>query len=109
MLEAPVLARALYAHAELDREIPAALFAAVAQVLAYVYQLRAALRGYVRDAGRAAGARASECPHEARIATDADLTAGRSAAAQMTSGGYELNPLMQSCSGSARTRRRSAP
>ena len=44
VLEAPVLARALYAHAELDREIPAALFAAVAQVLAYVYQLRAALR-----------------------------------------------------------------
>jgi len=45
VLEAPVLARALYAHAELDREIPAALFAAVAQVLAYVYQLRAALAG----------------------------------------------------------------
>ncbi len=45
VLQAPVLARALYAHAELDREIPAALFAAVAQVLAYVYQLRAALAG----------------------------------------------------------------
>ncbi|MEO7335097.1 MAG: flagellar type III secretion system protein FlhB, partial [Caldimonas sp.] len=45
VLEAPALARALYAHAELDREIPAALFAAVAQVLAYVYQLRAALKG----------------------------------------------------------------
>ncbi len=45
VLQAPVLARALYAHAELDREIPAALFAAVAQVLAYVYQLRAALNG----------------------------------------------------------------
>jgi flagellar biosynthesis protein FlhB len=45
VLQAPVLARALYAHAELDREIPAALFAAVAQVLAYVYQLRAALSG----------------------------------------------------------------
>ena len=44
VLQAPVLARALYAHAELDREIPAALFAAVAQVLAYVYQLRAALQ-----------------------------------------------------------------
>ena len=43
VLEAPMLARALYAHAELDAEIPAALFAAVAQVLAYVYQLRAAL------------------------------------------------------------------
>ncbi len=45
VLQAPVLARALYAHAEIDREIPAALFAAVAQVLAYVYQLRAAMTG----------------------------------------------------------------
>lgn len=45
VLQAPVLARALYAHAEIDHEIPAALFGAVAQVLAYVYQLRAALRG----------------------------------------------------------------
>jgi flagellar biosynthetic protein FlhB len=46
VLQAPVLARALYAHAELDREIPAALFGAVAQVLAYVYQLRAAMQGH---------------------------------------------------------------
>ena len=45
VLQAPVLARALYAHTELDREIPAALFAAVAQVLAYVYRLRASLAG----------------------------------------------------------------
>ena len=45
VLQAPVLARALFAHAEIDREIPAALFAAVAQVLAYVYQLRAAMQG----------------------------------------------------------------
>jgi flagellar biosynthesis protein FlhB len=45
VLQAPVLARALYAHTKLDHEIPAALFAAVAQVLAYVYQLRAALAG----------------------------------------------------------------
>ena len=45
VLQAPVLARALYAHAELDREIPAQLFAAVAQVLAYVYQLRMAMKG----------------------------------------------------------------
>jgi flagellar biosynthetic protein FlhB len=42
VLQAPPLARALYKHAEVDREIPAALFAAVAQVLAWVYQLRAA-------------------------------------------------------------------
>ena len=45
VLRAPPLARALYAHAEIDREVPTALFAAVAQVLAYVYQLRAALAG----------------------------------------------------------------
>lgn len=45
VLQAPVLARALYAHAELDREIPVALYGAVAQVLAYVYQLRAAMAG----------------------------------------------------------------
>ena len=45
VLRLPPLARALYAHVEIDREVPAALFAAVAQVLAYVYQLRAALGG----------------------------------------------------------------
>ncbi len=42
VLEAPPLARALYAHTELDQEIPAALFSAVAQVLAWVFQLRQA-------------------------------------------------------------------
>jgi flagellar biosynthesis protein FlhB len=45
VLQAPPLARALYAHAEIDREVPPALFAAVAQVLAWVYQLRAAMVG----------------------------------------------------------------
>ncbi len=39
MLEAPPLARALYRHVEIDQEIPSALYAAVAEVLAYVYQL----------------------------------------------------------------------
>jgi flagellar biosynthetic protein FlhB len=39
LLEAPPLARALYRHTELDREIPSLLYAAVAEVLAYVYQL----------------------------------------------------------------------
>lgn len=39
ILESPPLARALYRHAELDREVPAILYAAVAEVLAYVYQL----------------------------------------------------------------------
>lgn len=45
VLQAPPLARALYQHGELDKEIPGALFSAVAQVLAYVYQLRAAMAG----------------------------------------------------------------
>lgn len=48
MVEAPPLARALYAHVDIDREIPAALYNAVAQVLAYVYQLRNRVPG--RDA-----------------------------------------------------------
>jgi flagellar biosynthetic protein FlhB len=42
VLQAPPLARALYAHTEVDHEIPARLFSAVAQVLAWVYQLREA-------------------------------------------------------------------
>ncbi len=40
VLESPGLARAIYHSTELDREIPAGLYLAVAQVLAYVYQLR---------------------------------------------------------------------
>lgn len=36
----PPLARALYAHVPLDAEVPEALYRAVAQVLAYVYQLQ---------------------------------------------------------------------
>jgi len=40
ILEAPPLARALYRHAELGQEIPAKLYTVVAEVLAYVYQLR---------------------------------------------------------------------
>ncbi len=39
LLEAPPLARALHKHVDLDAEVPATLYAAVAEVLAYVYQL----------------------------------------------------------------------
>jgi flagellar biosynthetic protein FlhB len=42
LLEAPPLARALHRHADVGDQIPAPLYAAVAQVLAYVYQLNAA-------------------------------------------------------------------
>ena len=40
ILEAPPLARALHKHTELGESIPEALYTAVAEVLAYVYQLR---------------------------------------------------------------------
>jgi flagellar biosynthetic protein FlhB len=42
LVEAPPLARALYASTRLGQEIPAALYVAVAQVLVYVYQLKQA-------------------------------------------------------------------
>jgi flagellar biosynthetic protein FlhB len=44
LLEAPPLARALYRSVDLGVEIPASLYVAVAQVLTYVHQLRAARR-----------------------------------------------------------------
>ncbi|MGE0311031.1 MAG: flagellar biosynthesis protein FlhB [Lautropia sp.] len=40
VLESPPLARALYAHVPLDAEIPRELYTAIAQILAYVFQLR---------------------------------------------------------------------
>jgi flagellar biosynthetic protein FlhB len=40
LLEAPPLARALFRHTELGDQIPEALYTAVAEVLAYVFQLR---------------------------------------------------------------------
>ncbi len=45
LLTAPPLARALYRNGEVGREIPSALYLAVAQVLAYVYQLKQAADG----------------------------------------------------------------
>lgn len=45
-LEAPPLARALYQHVELGQEIPVALYTAVAEVLAWVFQLRSWREGW---------------------------------------------------------------
>jgi flagellar biosynthetic protein FlhB len=42
IVEAPPLARALHKNVDIGREVPAALYVTVAQVLTYVYQLRAA-------------------------------------------------------------------
>ena len=56
-LEAPPLARALYRHTELGDEIPATLYAAVAEVLAYVFQLR-----HYRSAGGYAPSMPTDLP-----------------------------------------------
>ena len=40
ILESPPLARALYHHAGLDTEIPEVLYTAVAEILAYIFQLK---------------------------------------------------------------------
>jgi flagellar biosynthetic protein FlhB len=48
ILEAPPLARALYKHTEIGNAIPEALYTAVAEVLAYVYQLKR----YNREGGK---------------------------------------------------------
>ena len=45
IIESPQLARSIYFTTEIDREIPGGLYLAVAQVLAYVFQLRNYRRG----------------------------------------------------------------
>ena len=48
IVEAPPLARALHRHTELGDQIPELLYAAVAEVLAYIYQLRRFNSGGIR-------------------------------------------------------------
>jgi flagellar biosynthetic protein FlhB len=66
-IEAPALARALYAHAEVGRDIPPALFGAVAEVLAWVYNLRRA---------QDSGAEAPRPPVELEVPRGMDPEAG---------------------------------
>jgi flagellar biosynthesis protein FlhB len=74
ILQAPRLARALYFHAEVGQEIPAQLYNAVAQVLAYVYQLR-----HWRSAGEsAAGGRPPVLPHELPVPEEMDPQSDKS-------------------------------
>ena len=51
MLEAPPLARAVFYSTEIDKEIPAGLYVAVAQVLAYVFQLQRYKKGKAKSPG----------------------------------------------------------
>ena len=48
LVEAPPLARALYRHSDLGEQVPAQLYTAVAEVMAYVYQLHQ----FLVDGGR---------------------------------------------------------
>ena len=52
MLAAPPLARAIFYSTELEREIPAGLYVAVAQVLAYVFQLKRFRQGKGQRPGK---------------------------------------------------------
>ena len=61
VIEAPPLARALYRGVKLDQEIPGSLYMAVAQLLAYVYQLRTA---------RDSGTREPEPPRDLPVPAD---------------------------------------
>ncbi len=70
VLRAPPLARALYVHAELGREIPASLYNAVAEVLAWVYQLRR-----FRSAG-------GEAPREPSVQVPAGMDPGEGPAGE---------------------------
>jgi flagellar biosynthetic protein FlhB len=73
VLQAPALARALYAHAKLDQTIPAALFAAVAQVLAYVMQLRGRMSGRRFDAPPDPAVPPGFDPHESGASPAGDV------------------------------------
>ena len=64
ILEAPSLARALYYAAEIDEEVPTGLYTAVAQVLAYVFQLREP--GQVKSSMRPPAEKDLEIPPDLR-------------------------------------------
>jgi flagellar biosynthesis protein FlhB len=66
VLEAPPLARALYAHCELEQTIPAKLYTAVAEVMAYVFQLNHWI---------ASGGLPPELPSHLPVPPDMDLAA----------------------------------
>lgn len=73
LLEAPPLARALYHHTKVDDQIPAALYTAVAEVMAYVYRLNHFL---------SQGGLPPETPHDLPVPADLDPGPAPAAAAE---------------------------
>ena len=70
MMEAPPLARAIYFTTDLEQEIPGSLYLAVAQVLAYVFQLKAFKKG---DGVRPKPMGDVEVPEDMQYTTDGRL------------------------------------
>lgn len=68
MVRIPLLARALYFTTEINDEIPEGLYVAVAQVLAYVYQLNAVVPGTPRPMQPN-----PEVPHDFRFDEEGEL------------------------------------
>jgi len=83
VLEAPPLARALYANTEIDQEVPVALYSAVAQVLAYVMQLKHGLSGQGRMPGNLP---------DLDVPKELDPLHGEAARARVASEGAEEGP-----------------
>ena len=75
LLEAPPLARALYRHSDIGDQIPAALYTAVAEVMAYVYQLNQ----YISSGGK--GAMPPAVPKDLPVPAEMDPGAGGGAEA----------------------------
>lgn len=71
LLSAPPLARALYHHVELEREIPMELYSAVAEVLAWVFRLRTWAPGMGQE---------PEPPSTLNVPPDLDPDSGKFAA-----------------------------
>lgn len=69
IVEAPPLARALYRHTDIEDEVPETLYTAVAEVLAYVFQLRRF---------NLEGGRVPQLPGEIVVPADFDSEQGRS-------------------------------
>jgi len=71
-MESPKLARALYAHTDMGDEIPEALYSAVAEVLAYVFQMRIFQKegGFRPEMPKAPPVPDALDPHYATVATN---------------------------------------
>lgn len=68
LLEAASLARALYYHVDLEQEIPAELYTAVAEVLAWAYRLKRV---------REEGGEQPDTPHDLPVPAGMDLPRGK--------------------------------